>query len=508
MNSSLSQNQYKLLLFFLTLFIFTFWFIMGYHTLFWIDVMAEMEGITMLFKFPETLWNNVKSQTSAVGPYHVARWTTNLMAYTSMQTVGKFYAFITKDPVTSIYIAQGFYFAIYYTLLAWVVLLYIKVAFKISLKSLEALLVLFCTGAFSIIFSVSFSLGKFTTETPNNPMEWFNFDIPTSSFVSPAFNSSYMFPTVLMFFALLPYWQLFFNDQWNKKLSIPFYQVMWYLLIMLTAFSSTGTSMMFFVAQAMIGLIFFVFLPQKNIIERIQFCLFSPPPYVKSLYFGGILSAIAVVSESVFGIQVGGISVWGWIRALYHQLPAILIFNSLFIIYYAYLGLDKKFSHKDKNTDTQTTKLFYITLFIQIFVCIFFVLISSVRGFYLYRMPVLIVVFLNGFLLVFHFLHKKYRPMVYAFLIMFIFSRYLFFYPTYPNTVDHLNEHRYYQELHARSNSRTNNQIVLNTLPDAFPENFRYARPIFILSIERFLKVVGIIDHDVELTLHEDLLPK
>ena len=351
-------------------------------------------------------------------------------------------------------------------------------------------------------------MGKFTTETPNNPMEWFNFDIPTSSFISPAFNSSYMFPTVLMLFTLLPYWQLFFNDQWNRKIDTPFYQVMWYLLIMLTAFSSTGTSMMFFVAQAMIGITIFIFLPQKNIIERIRFCLFSPPPYVKSLYFGGILSAIAVVSESIFGIQVGSVSVWGWIRGLYHQIPTILIFNIPFIVYYIYLGLSKIFSHKDTESNIQITKLFYATLFIQVFVCAYFVLLSSVRGFYLYRMPVLIIIFFNGFLLVFHLLHKRYRPMVYAFLIMFIFSRYLFFFPIYPKTATHLNEHNYYQELHARSNSRTNNQILLTSLPEVFTEHFRVSRVRHLVETERFLKVTGIIDHEVELTLHEDLLYK
>lgn len=506
MNSSLSQKQYKLLLFFLTLFIFIFWFIQGYHTLFWIDVMAEMEGITMLFKFPETLWNDVKAQTSTTGPYHVARWTANFMVYTSMQTVGKLYAFITKDPVTSIYMAQGFYFAIYYTALAWVVLLYIKIAFKISLKSLKALLVLFCTGALPIVFSVPYTIGKFSLATPSNPIEWFNFNLPTSSFISPSFNTHYMFTTVLMLFTLLPYWQLFFNDQWNKKLTTPFYQVMWYLFILLTAFSSTGTSMMFFVAQAMIGITFFFFLPQKNIIERIWYCLSSPPPYVKSLYFGGILSITAVISESIFGIQVGSLNIINSIKSSFDQISTILIFNIPFFIYYLYLGLSKMFSNKDKESNTQITKLFCATLFIQIFVCTFFVLISSVRGFYLYRMPILIVIFLNGFLLVFHLLHKKYRPMVYAFMIMFIFSRYLFFIPIYPNTVDHLNEHSYYQELHARNNSRTNNHIVLTTF--SFHGAFEYARQSHILSIERFLKVTGIIDHNVELTLHEDLLLK
>ena len=102
------------------------------------------------------------------------------------------------------------------------------------------------------------------------------------------------------------------------------------------------------------------------------------------------------------------------------------------------------------------------------------------------------------------YLLTKFKSSV-AFSLLFIvlLSRYLYYVPRYPDTVPVLTEREYYQELYNKS--KTNNRIIIYP-GDPIMEIVQNKG--FIPIIQEFTRYTGIIDHDVELILHEDFIIK
>ena len=146
--------------------------------------------------------------------------------------------------------------AIFFTLLAWTFSLYAKTAFKISTYSYHFLFILFISGILPLVNIDIFPSIRVTT-----------FDVN--------FLSNYLWPMALMLIALYPYWKAFFNNTWDDNSTL-LSQSLWYTIILLTAFSSNGISVMCFYVQAVIGLYLFIAHPQKNLLEKIKYFLLSP----------------------------------------------------------------------------------------------------------------------------------------------------------------------------------------------------------------------------------------
>ena len=277
----------------------------------------------MRFRFPNTLWNGdvryYSAQLDHTRVWHTARWTADIIPNISYQTIGRFYHFITRDPVTSIYMSQGFYIALYFTLLAWIISLYTKIAFKISTYSYHYLFILFISGILPFTFDTSFL--KFLVITMNYNIGFLN---------------HYLWPMTLMLIALYPYWQVFFNKTWDEKHNTTLAQSVWYIIILLTAFSSNAIFGMYLYVQGVIGLYFFITHPQKDILEKIKYFLLTPPSYVKPLYFGGTLCAIAILSEYFYGISMKSSINYSISEYLKLSISLLIPYYVTFLVYYCY----------------------------------------------------------------------------------------------------------------------------------------------------------------------------
>ena len=465
MNSSLSQRQYKLLLFFLTLFIFIFWFAQGYTSVLWIDPIKEMIGDAISLKFPETLWNkNVRNSPYNfwMSQWHIARWTADIMPYFITQLISKPYAFIFKDPVSSIYIGQGVMIAIYYTLLSWVFAIYTKRFLNLSIFSSKFLFLLFCTGIICAVFVLP--IGQDIT---NLFYKYFNLTrFGVHYYNANARDTHYTWTTTLMLIALYPFWDAYLNNnQWNKKYDVLSYRIIWYISILWASFSTVVITSMYLTAQAFIGFSILFCLPHKKIVEKIQYLLLTPPPYVKALYFGGIACFIALGAEMFFGLSrtLRGSRPFTFINNLPLIAQFITTFSYFFLMVYIYCGvvyIYKKINKNSQEWDKNLTRLLSFTLLNNVLMIVScFSTISLTQDIYVYKDHIVIFTLLNMLLFGGYILEKIKSPIPYACTFIFLFSRYLYNIPHYPNNIQHLEEYQYYQQLHLKNNTRTNKQI-------------------------------------------------
>ncbi|MDK2818556.1 MAG: hypothetical protein KFW21_03790 [Spirochaetota bacterium] len=481
---SLTIKRYQYVLIVLTFFIFIYWFIQGYYTTFWIDPMKEMIGNVTQLRFPNTLWNHtIKNQNHInylMREWHTARWTADIIPYISYQTIGRLYHFSTKDPVTAIYISQGLYVALYFTFLAWIIALYTKIALKISTYSYHFLYILFISGI-SPFMITTISLDK-------------NISIV----------SHYIWPMTLMLIALYPYWKAFFNNIWDEKyISTLLSQSIWYTIILLTAFSSNGITILYFYIQAIIGLYLFIAHPQKNILEKIKYFLLSPPSYVKVLYCGGIFCVIAILSERFYGINIKYNAGLGHFPSFSENLKSsislLIPYHFIFFIYYSYytfISFLSKLYKKDLYHNI--SKFIIITIFSHFSITMCTLLIGVMRSaIYAYLDPMKILTLLNGLLILSQLLINFKSPLLYAIILISTFSNYLEFIPRYPSIQKHLQEYQWYQDLYYQNKTRTNKQNIIVS------SSYLYSEEILEV-IQEFARSTEIIDPEVTLSLEEE----
>ena len=106
--------------------------------------------------------------------------------------------------------------------------------------------------------------------------------------------------------------------------------------------------------------------------------------------------------------------------------------------------------------------------------------------------PVKIAILLNGLLILIHLLINFRFPVLYAIILVSIFSQYLDAIPRYPQTDTHITQYQWYQDLHSQNNTRIDNQITIVT-------------PMFLSNdqaffMQEFTKATEIIDPDVTLS--------
>ena len=491
MNLSLSQKQYKLLLFFLTFFIFIYWFAHGYNATLWVDVMNEMSGTVVHLKFPENLWTKITHPSGDwwLSHWHNGtRWGADIFSYIIYNIFGRLHLILTKDPVTAVYFTQGIIIGIYYTSLSWIMAWYVKQALKISAYSYTFLFMLFYSGISLLTFNFYYS-----SEIFRNLLNF-----PTALTIEKNFvslSSHYFYPTILLLLSLYPFWKAFFNNnQWDEKYDLLPYKTIWYICIILSFFSSNGIGFMSLVCFAFIGLLILCHSPQKNIIDRVKYLLLTPPSYVKGLYFGAVLGAVAFISKpqsptNSFRLDI--LIKWFCVFSI----PFILLY-ALYLLYHVF----QKITHSSNNISkfVQLTILSHIVVLLYIFSLLF-----SGRPYGVYRQPMLIIITLTIFLTIMYLLTKFKSSVAFSLLFIVLLSRYLYYVPRYPDTVPVLTEREYYQELHNKS--KTNNRIIIYP-GDPIMEIVQNKG--FIPIIQEFTRYTGIIDHDVELILHEDFIIK
>ena len=159
--------------------------------------------------------------------------------------------------------------------------------------------------------------------------------------------------------------------------------------------------------------------------------------------------------------------------------------------YYIFVYLFKKIYKKE--FCPKISKFIIITIFTHISVTIYVILVCFIRAdIYRYMDPVKIAILLNGLLILIHLLINFRFPVLYAIILVSIFSQYLDAIPRYPQTDTHITQYQWYQDLHSQNNTRIDNQITIVT-------------PMFLSNdqaffMQEFTKATEIIDPDVTLS--------